>query len=183
MNVRAKFDGGKQINRSQSGSWQARCAGAGLRMNEGPSWGPKAWEKITSTLPSKTFKSVAVEKEQTINANRKRKSTIPVKAKRKRAKLAKQSESQKGRRDYSRYDGGSNTYDVITDIIPENLYTLMKDFYQPKVEISEVISEGIKLKTVVQGNSNHFQVWLAERRKRLTASNVGSIVKRKQKQK
>ena len=25
MSVRAKFDGGKQINRSQSGSWQGRC--------------------------------------------------------------------------------------------------------------------------------------------------------------
>ena len=29
MNVRAKFDGAKVINRSQSGSWQHRCMGAG----------------------------------------------------------------------------------------------------------------------------------------------------------
>ena len=74
MNVRAKFVGGKLINRSQSWSWQARCAGAGLHITEGPSWGPKAWEMITSTLPSKTFKSVVVEKEQNINANRKKES-------------------------------------------------------------------------------------------------------------
>ncbi len=28
--MRSKFDGGKQVNRSQSGSWEAQCAGAGL---------------------------------------------------------------------------------------------------------------------------------------------------------
>ena len=59
----------------------------------------------------------------------------------------------------------------------------MKDFYQAKVEITEVISEEIKLKTVAQGNGNHFRVWLAERRKRLTALNVGSIAKRRAKTK
>ena len=33
MHIRAKFDGGKVINRSQSGSWEHRCMGAGLRHN------------------------------------------------------------------------------------------------------------------------------------------------------
>ena len=47
MHVCCKFDGEKQINRSQSGSWEARCAGAALRVNEGPEWGPICWEKIT----------------------------------------------------------------------------------------------------------------------------------------
>ena len=44
MHIRSKFDGGKQINRSQSGSWEARCAGAALRVNEVPEWGPKCWK-------------------------------------------------------------------------------------------------------------------------------------------
>lgn len=61
MNVRAKFDGGKQINRSQSGSWQARCAGVGLRKKEGPTLGLKAWEKTLST-PCTTFRRVAESK-------------------------------------------------------------------------------------------------------------------------
>ena len=30
MHIRTKFDGGKVINRSQSGSWQHKCMGAGL---------------------------------------------------------------------------------------------------------------------------------------------------------
>ena len=44
MHIRSKFDGGKQVNRSQSGSWEGRCTGAALRVNEGLTWGPKCWE-------------------------------------------------------------------------------------------------------------------------------------------
>ena len=61
MNVQAKFDGGKQSNRFQSGSCQARCAGAGLRINEGPTWVPATWEKVLSTI-SATFIKVAQSK-------------------------------------------------------------------------------------------------------------------------
>ncbi len=41
MHVRSKFDGGKVINRSQSGSWEFRCYGAGLQHNLGKEWGAK----------------------------------------------------------------------------------------------------------------------------------------------
>ena len=63
MHIRSKFDGGKQINRSQSGSWEARCAGAALRVNEGPEWGPKCWEKITKVKNNQTYKKFQ-QKEQ-----------------------------------------------------------------------------------------------------------------------
>ena len=48
MNVRAKFDGGKVINRSQSGSWQHCCMGAGLWHNMGDKWDLQAWKYMTS---------------------------------------------------------------------------------------------------------------------------------------
>ena len=57
MNIRSKFDGGKQINRSQRGSWEGRCAGAALRVNEGPEWGPTCWEKVTNSLSNQTYKT------------------------------------------------------------------------------------------------------------------------------
>ena len=38
MHVRAKFDGGKVVNRSQSGSWEHHCMGAGLQHNMGKEW-------------------------------------------------------------------------------------------------------------------------------------------------
>ena len=177
MNVRAKFDGGKQINRSQSSSWQARCAGAGLRVNEGPTWGPTAWEKTIST-PCTTFTRVAESKCHKVNKDRKRKSRDDVKIQRKKAKRAKQVESTQGRDDYSRHDGGKNATEIVTDISPDQLYTLMKEYYLANVKVSEVICEELKLKTAGQGKcDNSLQVWLAERRKRITSSNVGSISK------
>ena len=47
MGIRAKFDGGKQYNRSQRRSWEGRCAGAGLRHNLGPEWGAVVWKQET----------------------------------------------------------------------------------------------------------------------------------------
>ncbi len=35
MHIRSKYDGGKVINRSQCGSWEHRCMGAGLQQNSG----------------------------------------------------------------------------------------------------------------------------------------------------
>ena len=64
MHICSKFDGGKQINRSQSGSWEARCAGAALRVNEGPEWGPKCWEKITKVKNNQTYKKVSANNMQ-----------------------------------------------------------------------------------------------------------------------
>ena len=38
MSIRAKMDGGKQINWYQSGSFEHRCMAAGLSMTLGPGW-------------------------------------------------------------------------------------------------------------------------------------------------
>ena len=97
MNVRAKFDGGKQINRSQSGSWQARCAGARLRINKGPAWGPATWEKVLST-PSATFTKVAQSKSKKVEKDHKQKSTTDqVRHQRKSTKRVSQAESKQDR--------------------------------------------------------------------------------------
>ena len=179
MNVRAKFDGGKQINRSQSGSWQARCAGAGLRINEGPAWGPATWEKVLST-PSATFTKVAQSKCEKVKKDRKRKSTDEVRNQRKRAKRVSQVESKRGRQDYSRHDGGTEVNSIITDIAPEQLNALMKEYYLTNVKVSVEKCEELQVKTTGQGKcDNSLQVWSAERRKRITASNVGKTAKRK----
>lgn len=59
MEVRSKFDGGKVKKRSQSGSWEHRCYGAGLQQNLGRSWGPPTWEKLTGSPPNQVFVSTA----------------------------------------------------------------------------------------------------------------------------
>ena len=86
MHVRSKFDGGTQINRSQKGSWQSRCAGAALRMNEGPGWGPVYWKNVTGLPPSDTFKAVTAERAGKATQDRKRKATTKEKIRRKNVK-------------------------------------------------------------------------------------------------
>ena len=86
MHIRSKFDGGKQINRSQSGSWEARCAGAALRVNEGPEWGPKCWEKITKLKNNQTYKTVSAKRTKQLARDNKRKVSETVKLQQKKEK-------------------------------------------------------------------------------------------------
>ena len=179
MNVRAKFDGGKQVNRCQIGSWQARCAGAALRINEGSNWGSETWSKVVST-PRKTFRAVGECKTKKLNKDWKRKSTDTAKIKRKKAKRESLSASQQGREYYSCYDGGSNANDIVTDVFDNQLCELMKEYYLANISITESARESVTMMTSAQVKNDHsLQVWLSERRMRITASNVGKIAKRR----
>jgi hypothetical protein len=59
MHIRTKFDGGKVINRSQSGSWEYRCMGAGLQHNAGKEWWPVVWSKMNQSSPNQLFTDTA----------------------------------------------------------------------------------------------------------------------------
>ena len=89
MHMRTKFDGGKVINRSQSGSFEHRCMGAGLRMNLGPSWGPTTWESITGSQPSNIFSQAAEANSKKVTNDRKRKSTDAEKINRRKESMPK----------------------------------------------------------------------------------------------
>ena len=86
MNIRCKFDGGKQINRAQRGSWEGRCAGAALRVNEGPEWGPTCWEKVTNSVSNQTYKAVSINRTKQLTKDKKRKAREDVKLKQKHQK-------------------------------------------------------------------------------------------------
>ncbi len=55
MHIRTKFDGGKVINRCQSGASEHRCIGAGLRQNMGREWSLHAWKDMTKFSPNQVF--------------------------------------------------------------------------------------------------------------------------------
>ena len=59
MHIRYKFDGGKVVNLSQSGSWEHRCYRAGLEQNLGKCWVSETWGKVTNSLPSQVFRDTA----------------------------------------------------------------------------------------------------------------------------
>ena len=82
MHIRCKFDGGKQINQVQGGSWQARCTGAGLRCNMGLSRGPAAWEKALGMPSAEVYDSTGTKAIERTECDRKRKGTEKSKAQR-----------------------------------------------------------------------------------------------------
>ena len=88
MHIRTKFDGGKQINRCQAGSWNGRCAGAGLRCNEGAGWGPSVWKKAIDSEPSDVFKFAAADATKRTDNDRKRKASATAKLQRKKARYS-----------------------------------------------------------------------------------------------
>ena len=138
MHMRTKFDGGKVINRSQSGSFEHRCMGAGLRMNLGPNWGPITWKSLTGSQPSQVFSQATEANSKKVTNDRKRKSTDTEKVHRRKRKYAKTSDdSLKARQAYSRHDSAEQPQDVSDDIPPEHLQRLKMNYYQAHVVVDQ----------------------------------------------
>ncbi len=75
MQIRCKFDGGKGINRIQSGSFQFRCCGAGLQKNLGKTWEVAVWERMTGSPANEVFVNTANSSEKRVEKDRQRKSS------------------------------------------------------------------------------------------------------------
>ncbi len=174
MHIRTKFDGGKVINRSQSGSWEHRCMGAGLRHNLGAKWGPQVWKKMTNNSPNKIFSTVAKNAAKQVEKNRKRKATEQAKEMRRKNKYIRIDNTAAARGAYNRHDEGICPEEVDDNLSSEELERLKTSFYETKVVITVEKAKEIEAETRSQADC---ELWITERRKRLTASRIGSIAK------
>ena len=182
MSIRAKFDGGKLYNRSQSGAWEGRCAGAGLRQNLGAEWGPSSWKKVTGEEANPVFRSAATSYAKQLSCDQKRKSTDEAKKKRIATKFKRTNDnSLQARSDYARHDGGPQVRDVHQDIPEAFLLRMMMDYYRANVNLSSTKISELESATRAQGSGQEAaaNIWMAERRKRITASACGQIAKRR----
>ena len=93
MHMRSKYDGGKVINRSQSGSWEHCCMGAGLQQNEGKEWGPGLWKEMTNRSPSKVFSHAVQQSAKKASYEKKHKATERVKKQRRMRKYLQKNET------------------------------------------------------------------------------------------
>ena len=98
---RAKFDGGKVINQSQSGSWQFHCMGAGLQQNLGKSWGPETWSHMMSTPANQVFVNVSNSASETAKRDKQRKATEKAKQQRRESKYARKDNTQQAQKAYN----------------------------------------------------------------------------------
>ena len=172
MHVRTKFDGGKVINRSQSGSWEHRCMGAGLKHNLGLPWGPTMYTCLTSK-ENLLYKTTAELSARIAIRDRKRKSTDLAKENRRKNKYSKTDNSISARKAYSRHEG-IQPDEASEDISREHLEVLKDSFYKTKVALTPEEARDLEIQTQNQADS---ELWIQERKKRITASNVGEICK------
>lgn len=175
MQIRCKFDGGKVINRSQSGSCESRCSGAGLQKNLGKCWGPPTWQKMTGFPASQVLMDTA-ESAKKADKDRKRKATEEAKDSRRRSKYSRNDNSIAARKAYSCHDNGIEPDDIINDVSPEYLEEMKTSFFNTRVTVTKEKSDDIERDTWQQRES---ELWMIERTKRITTSRVGGIVKMK----
>ena len=174
MHIRTKYDGGKVINRSQSGSWQHRCMGAGLQQNLGKQWGPATWKEMTASTPNKVFTDCAKRASDRLASDKQRKSRDDVKAKRRTSKYSSTDDTKVARQAYSRHNGGVSPDEIDGDVPRDHLEQLKSGYYSTKVEVSAEEAKSIERRTIDQADD---EFWMNERRKRITASKVGTIAK------
>ena len=179
MHIRSKFDGGKVINRSQSGSWEHRCMGAALQQNMGKEWGTAVWSKMTEAPPNRIFLNTAKHSAKKADSDRKRKATENAKQRR-RSKYSRTDNTVAARKAYSRHDNSIVPDSVSDDVSMEFLEEMKTSYYQTKVVVTGEEAVQIERRTRNQAMSDDRK---SERRKRLTASRPGGILKMRKKTK
>ena len=148
--------------------------GAGLQQNLGKQWGPSMWSKMTTCTPNNIFMMTAENSARRAKKEHMRKNNDEVKAKRRRSKYSGKENSLAARKAYSRHDNEVEPDDVTEDISLDILTEMKMQYYETNVVITK--EEAMKIESNTRDQSCNDQ-WKAERRKRLTASRVGGILK------
>ena len=172
MAIRAKFDGGKVINRCNRGSWNTRCYGGALRKNLGSAWSPLTFQTATQTEAGIYFHQLARRQTQQLVSSKKYKAKPESKDIRRKRKLndLKETTSKKAKIAY-----GSNLDDT-PDVSKEKLAELCAAFLNKNIRKNEDEIQAIENASVEQCNSD---IWKKERHIRLTSSNFGKIMSRR----
>ena len=172
MHIRTKFDGGKIFNHCSRGSWHTRCYAGGLRFNNGPKWSPIVWEKTTGTAAGESYHNEYQKRETNILTNNKSKCKPENKLKRwkRKIKAVTDANNKKGKMEY-----GPNARDVEADLAPEEMNKRIELFIQNTVNIASKEKLKVEQQTKDQSQS---KLWKEERKKRLTTSNFGCVMKR-----
>ena len=87
--------------------------------------------------------------------------------------------SLSARRAYSRHDDGIELDEQMEDVPSDHLEEMKRNYYEAHVQVNESSANEIKQSTRQQGKGDWSteQIWQCERHKRLTASQVGGIIK------
>ena len=169
MSVRNKMDGGKFYNRIQSGSFQVRCMAAALRLQLGPDWVAKLWQRQFDNPDEVMLKFGRSRKRKHVNDCARK---ISDKYKRQRLAKRHQLTAVTSQPDHTY---GKNSAEP--DLEPTALKTLCKE-YLGRLTVTEEQSAQIASRTVLQAEDITGE-WELQRKGRLTALHFGEVAKRR----
>ena len=153
--------------------------GQGYGRTMGHPGGYQPGRKSHRNLPM-IFSAVSQGIEKQVQKDREWKATEKSKQSRRQSKMKATDNSLQSRRDYSWYDGVQYADDISTDVPPDYLQDMTINYYQTYVVVSQTQASEIECLTRQQGaDDNSSNIWLAERHKRITSSNIGRISKRR----
>ena len=170
MSVHAKMDGGKQINRIQSGSFEHRCMTAGLSITLGPTWCTDTWRHLFG-MPSLVAQSYAYKRKRKHDSDKTRKNSESYK----RARLEKKYHITPAIPDED-YGLDATAPDITSQ---QNLHDICKEFLKSLCVIDVKAAELAAATTDqdVSPNSLWQRLWSVQ----LTASSFATVVKRRSK--
>ncbi|KAF2902711.1 hypothetical protein ILUMI_03490 [Ignelater luminosus] len=166
MSLLACFNMGKRLNLIQRDSFQTRSVLSGLKYNEGHLWHYKPWKAFFNRSPGKNSKLYMKQQDEKL---RKRKLYHKPKA----AKKLKFNDSKNGKENKKDLDYGVDIAEVVVN--KENIEQEVDKLIE-RLKVSDEQQRKISVDTVGQFDNPSY---LTERMHRLTASNFGAIVKRR----
>lgn len=143
------------------------------QQNLGHDWGPEAFSEMTASAVNPVYQNAATTLAKKTADDRKRKATEKAKNRRRHNKYSKKDDSIQARKAYSSYDGNTVPDEITEDVLSEILEELKQSYYDTKVRVTKEEAVTVALDTIEQGS----ELWKTERRKRVTASAIGGIVK------
>ena len=142
-----------------------------IAARDGKEWALDSWSKMTSWSPNNIFLSTVNTLTKRAEADKKRKSLDKVKKKRRMSKYSRKDNTIAARKAYSRHNDEVQPDDVTDDVTSDALRGIKESYYNTQVVVTKEEA------SVIEKDTAGSDLWKSERRKRLTASKVGGILK------
>lgn len=166
MSLVAKFNGGKRVNFTRTGSYQRRVLGATQVHSRGQSWHLSPWKKLAGKSPGKFFKKNVLRRiaMSTLKSKHKKQNTF-------RCRISRDKISVNHDFDYGPDAAG---LDMTEEDFKMNFSKKLEEL-RIDASTTEAIAN-LEKNTIGQHDNVH---WHEARKNRLTASNFGSVISRK----
>ena len=162
---RPSFNGGKVINRSQSGSWEVRCSGAGLHANEGPGGGQGHGRGSLGKQPTLSLLRLQLGRLDKWRLTRRGKLPTKLSQADTHQSMQRQMTTPCGQGVTCRHDDGPVVQEVDS-VLPQAYFQgQILDYYRANVNVTDSRIVEVERSTRGQGTATKIagNLWLAER--------------------